>query len=309
MKNKEKKKKVLLITLAIIIVTFSVVISLARYVLDFTKNHILSAKGFYFNSTTMTSLGSSHNISNWDGVNSYEITIDLNSKKNKYISTDADISYDIAVQCSSNVTCEKSKNSGVISKNTHEDSYIITVYPRSNISAGDVASITTTATSTAPYVKELKTTYNIHVVTFSFSYNIEDSVNSKYLTLELQNSFSYYQAMEDFGTYHTGDNISIDEYNTLSATDKAKCKSAIVTLTYDPRLLRIDMTNNLYIDNKATQSTEVIDSHNYVDKITIPVGANMTKKIIFYKSDTNNDYTYDGRTGTSIIGVTVDTVS
>ena len=309
MKNKEKKKKVLLITLAIIIVTFSVVISLARYILDFSRNHILSAKGFYFNSTTMTSLGSSHNISNWDGVNAYEITIDLNSKKNKYVATDEDITYDISVECSDNATCVSSKQSGTISKSTHEDSYTITVYPKSNISAGDTASVTTIARSKTPYEKELKTTYNIHVVTFSFSYTIEDSVNSKYLTLELQNSFSYYQALEDFGTYHTGDNISIDEYNQLSATDKAKCKSAIVTLTYDPSILRIDMTNNLYLDNKATESTEVLDSHNYVNKLTVPVGANTTKKIIFYKSDINNDYSYDGRDGTSIIGVTVDTVS
>ena len=70
------------------------------------------------------------------------------------------------------------------------------------------------------------------------------------------------------------------------------------------------MNQNLpSIDNKNTQSTEVLESHNYVNKITIPVGANTTKKIIFYKSDTNNDYSYDGRDGTSIIGVSVDTVS
>ena len=69
------------------------------------------------------------------------------------------------------------------------------------------------------------------------------------------------------------------------------------------------MTNNLYLDNKATESTEVLDSHNYVNKLTVPGGANTTKKIIFYKSDINNDYSYDGRDGTSVIGVTVDTVS
>ena len=58
------------------------------------------------------------------------------------------------------------------------------------------------------------------------------------------------------------------------------------------------MTNNLYLDNKASESTEIIESHNYVKKITIPITASSTKKIIFYKADTSEDYSYDGKSGT-----------
>ena len=49
---------------AVLIIVMGVVISLARYVYDYTRNYILEAKGFYFTSTTMSSLGTSHNISN-----------------------------------------------------------------------------------------------------------------------------------------------------------------------------------------------------------------------------------------------------
>ena len=304
-----KDKKTLALFSAVLIIVMGVVISLARYVYDYTRNYILEAKGFYFTSTTMSSLGTSHNISNWDGVNSYEITADLSSKKNKFIKTDANITYTTSYSCSSNVTCSVSKQSGTISKDTNADSFTVTVLPNGNISSGDTATINITASSTSPYVKTLRTTYILHVVTYSFSYIIEDSPNSKYLTLELKNAFTFYEVTEAFDGKAVGDHVSIDEYNNLSDANKRKCKSAIVTLTYDPNILRIDMTNNLYIDNKSTESTQVIESHNYVKKITMPITAASTKKIIFYKADTSQDYSYDGRTGTSIITVEVDGAS
>ena len=304
-----KNKKTLVLFIAVSIIAFGVVISLARYVYDYTRNHILEAKGFYFTSTTMSTLGTSHNISNWDGVNAYEITLDLSSKKNKFIKTEANINYTTSFTCSSNVTCSTSKESGTISKDTNADSFTITVLPSGNISSGDTATITVNASSTSPYEKTLKTTYILHVVTYSFSYSIDDSPNSKYLTLELKNAFTFYEVTEAFDGKAVGDHIGIDEYNSLSDANKKKCKSAIVTLTYDPSLLRIDMTNNLYIDNKSTESTEVIESHNYVKKITMPITAASTKKIIFYKADTSQDYSYDGKSGTSIIGVSVDGAS
>lgn len=308
-KDLDKNKKIIVYSLMIVIVSFSFVMAFGRYVFNFVKDHVLAARGFYFNSQTMSANGSSHSIANWDGVNPYELTIDLNTKKNKYIKTEVDVTYTVTVSCSSNVTCTTSKNEGTIYSSTSQDSYTVTVIPTSNISEGDSATVTTTATSSSPYIKTLKTTYTINVVTYSFSYNIIDSANSKYLTLELNNSFSYYEATENFGSYTAGDNISIEEFNSLSDSDKLKCKSVIATISYDPSILRIDMTNNLYLDNKATESTEVLESHNYVNKIDMRLNANTTKKIIFYKADVTQNYSYSGEDGqTSIIDVSVDAV-
>ena len=58
------------------------------------------------------------------------------------------------------------------------------------------------------------------------SYEIVDSVNSKYLDLNITNTLSYYNVETAFGNYSVGDRIDVDTYLTLPETDKQKCYSA-----------------------------------------------------------------------------------
>lgn len=312
MKKKKRKLKTktkyIIILVSIFVILFTLIATFGRYVYNMYHNYILETKGFYFNSSVMSMNGTKHSINNWDGVNAYLLTIDVNSKKNELLSTDVDISYEIGVECSSNIRCVLSKTEGVINATSKVDSYTITIYPVTNFTSNQTAEVKTYAKSTSPYVKEISTTYNIGIETSNFSYKIIDSVNSKYLTIELTNAFTYYKVVNAFDSYTVGTNISIDDYNNLTDSQKQNCTSAEVTLSYDPNLILLDMTDSTY-NNRISNSetTEVIDNYNYVNGFTFKMEASSNKKIIFYKTDSSQDYSYPSNS-TSIIDVDTYTV-
>lgn len=298
------RKKLLIILIALFVVLITLVVTFGRYVYNMYQNYILESQGFYFNSSVMSMNGSNHSINNWDGVSSYPITIDVNNRKNSMLWTSSDISYDITVECSSNIICELNKESGIIRSETQIDSYTITITPVGNFSSNQKATVKTTAKSTYPYVKELSTTYTIGIETSNFSYKITDSVGSKYLILELTNSFTYYKVETAFGNYNVGDNISIDTYNSLTSFQKANCLSARVTLNYDPNHVLLDMTDQTYYNRISnSQQTTSINGYSYVNQFAFKMEASSSNKIIFYKTDTTKDYTYPNNNNSSIISV------
>lgn len=302
-KNLSNKQKLLILIITIFIVSFSLIITFGRYIYNYYNNYVLESQGFYFNSSIMSMNGTKHSINNWDGVSAYPLTIDVNNKKNDLLWTDSDITYNITVECSENIRCELSKTEGIIRTNTKMDSYTIMVYPNGNFSSTDKGVVKTTAKSSYPFVKELSTTFNVGVETSSFSYKITDSPGSKYLVLELTNSFTYYKVTTAFTGHSVGDNISIDEYNTLSAANKAKCLSARIKLDYNPKLVLLDMTDLTYANRIInSETTEKINNYNYVNGFSFNMDAASNNKIIFYKTDTTKDYTYPSN-NTSIISV------
>ena len=312
-KNKKRRKlnkktKYIIILITIFVVLFTLIATFGRYVYNIYHNYILETKGFYFNSSVMSINDSKHSINNWDGVNGYPLTIDVNSKKNELLSTDVDISYDIAVECSENIRCVLNKTEGVITTSKKLDSYTITIYPMTNFTTNQTATVKTSATSTYPYVKTLSTTYTIGIETSSFSYKIIDSPYSKYLTIEFTNAFTYYKVVTAFGNHSVGDNISIDEYNGLTAAQKQNCTSAQVTIDYDPNLLLLDMTDKTYKNRvNNSETTQTISGSSYVNGFSFKMEASSNAKIIFYKTDSSKDYTYPGNTP-SIIDVDTYTV-
>ena len=213
-------KKLSIIVMACLIVFLFCGITFGKYIYNIINNFILETKSFYFTSSILTVNRKGYSINNWDGVNPYTLTIDLSNRKNDERRTKADISYNIEVKCSSNVTCSLSKNSGVIYEDGQNDSYQITVTPTRNFFEGDVATVETSVISNSPYTKKLSAFYNIGVAKSNFSYRIEDSVNSKYMELNLTNSVTYYEVSEAFGSYKVGDQISIDDYSKLSVLIK-----------------------------------------------------------------------------------------
>lgn len=302
---RKHKKASIIILIALSFLVFG--FTYAKYVYNIIDNYILETKGFYFNSSVMNVNGKNHSINNWDGVNSYTLTIDVNSMKNKDKYTTHDIDYDISCECPLNVRCELSKTSGIIYENKKADSFQVVVIPTVAFKEGQVVEVKVKATSNSPYTKSLMATYHIGVEKSNFSYSIEDSVNSKYLILNVTNSIAYYEVEEAFDSYNVGDKISLDDYVLLSDSNKDKCFSAKVTLTFPSDKLALDMTATSYlhmIPNTIVDTT-LSDNYKYVSSYTFKLVATATEKILFYKDDLTKDYTYPIVNDTSII--TVDT--
>ena len=59
---------------------------------------------------------------------------------------------------------------------------------------------------------------------------------------------------------------SITTYLSLDATDKAKCASTVIDLSFDPNVVILDITNENYLKNIGTTTT-VIDSYNYINSL------------------------------------------
>ena len=307
MKYIREHKKFSIITLVVLVGLLVLGIAYAKYFLNIINNYILETKKFYFNSSVLTINNKHYQINNWDGVSTYPITVDLNNRKNTERYTTSDIEYTIRVVCdTTKLICTASKSSGIIYENTHTDSYQITITPIVNFAAGESISVTTYAESTSPYVKQLSATYELNVVNSRFTYNIEDKTGDLALNLNLTNSMAYYEVEQAFGNYSVGDEITNDVYQTLSDTDKAKCFSAIVTLTFDPNVVILDSTDESIKNRLSTPyQTTTISGNSYVSKYSFKVDAATNKKVIFYKANPYTNYTYPIKNPTSIVQVDV----
>lgn len=302
-RNHKVSSKIILFSLILFLI---IGVTFGRYIKNILNHYILETKGFYFNSSILGVNGKNYLINNWDGVNAYPLTIDLNNRKNDERYTKADISYTIEVNCPSTVTCTLSKQSGIIHEEDSTDSYQITVTPRQNFHENDTVRVETSVTSTSPYRKTMSAVYTIGIEKSDFSYEIEDSVNAKFLTIRFLNAIPYYEVEEAFGSYAVGDQVSLEDYATLSTTDRNKCFSAKVTVTYDPHILLVDMTNHLYLNRLSSNYQEqTINGHQYVSKFSFKVNASSSSEIIFYKDDITQNYTYPIVNDTSIIQVSV----
>lgn len=292
-----------LITLSVFLI---VAVAFGRYIRNIIQNYILETQNFYFNSSILNINGKHYSITNWDGVNSYPLTIDLNNRKTEEIYTKTDIIYTISVTCPDTVTCTLSKNGGTIHPLDQTDSYTITVTPHQNFGENDSVTVYTEVESSAPFRKRMSATYTIGVERSDFGYEIVDSVNAKYLTINFTNAIPFYQVETAFGDYDVNDYVSLDEYATLSSDDQAKCYSAKVTVSYDPSILMVDMSNKYFIHRLSTGYQEqTINGFQYVSGFSFKVNASSSSAINFYKDDITQNYTYPIVNNSSIINVTV----
>ena len=299
-RENRKLSTIILVALAVFLI---ISVTFGRYVYNVIHNYIIESKEFYFNSQVLKLNGKSYSINNWDGVNSYTFTIDVNNRKNSEVYTNSDITYDIIVQCANGVRCTASKNEGIIYKDDHTDSYTITVTPLQTFEAGDTITISTSVISKFPYKKQLSATYHLGVQKAQFSYSIDDAVGDKFCTLNLTNSIGYYDC--------NGNETTVQEYENLTPAQQAQCYSAIIVLTFDPTNVLLDMTSDTYHDRLNTDYQEqTIGSNQYVKKYSFKVDPNSNTKVIFYKTNINQNYTYTGVNGqTSIINVVATTPS
>ena len=301
-----KKISISILVVSILFLFFGT--TFARYVYNVIHNHILESKEFYFNSSVLDINNKQFRINNWDGVNNYVLTIDVNNQKNSLKFTNSDIKYQVEVSCPENVECQLSKTEGIIYKDKKTDSYQITVIPKEEFYEGDEVEIMTKATSIVPYVKTISATYTIGIQTSNFSYDIEDSKNEKVAILNLTNSVTYYEVENSFENYQKGDRITSDEYQLLSDTEKNHCFSAKVRLSFNPKILFLDMTNSKYLHMiSGSEQLQKVNGFDYVSGFSFKMDASSSEKILFFKADPTQNFTYPIINDTPIIDVYVET--
>ena len=300
-KNKRKIKKKHLIIFGIVLFLLTITFSYGRFIYRGLRNYYLSTKSFYFNSDKMSEDESYYQLDNWSGVEPVVITFNMDSKKNNLVASPDNITYDIDFECSSNVTCAASKETGLIMNNTNTDNFTITMTPNVTLGEGDYITLDVSTSATSPYSKTLKGKFRINVGEIGLSYEIVDEVGSPYLDFNITNTLDYYKVLTAFGTHNANDKIEISEYLSLSEENKRKCASAVITLSFSPDILRLDMTNEAAIKAISTSSTNMSDGYDYISSVTFGIDALSSNSIRFYKLNTNNNYTYPFVTNTPIV--------
>ena len=297
-KIKINKKRVIIFS--VLLLTF-VTATYGRYIYNGIKNYYLNSKKFYFNSDKLSEDNAYYQLDNWSGVEPVTVTFNMNSKKNNILSSPLNIEYDIEYTCSSNVTCTSTKENGLIMSGSNEDYFTITMTPNTIMRNGDSIWLEVSTSATSPYTKTLSGRFTINVGEIGLSYEIVDSTGSPYLDFNITNTLDYYKVIEAFGDYSVGDRIEISEYLSLQESEKPKCTSALITLTFDPTLFRLDMTNEAFLQAVRTTNTTLSDGYDYINSVTFRTDAISSTSVRFYKLNTNNNYTYPFVNNTPII--------
>lgn len=300
--KKYRRKQILLLSVLLLFST-SILVSFGRYAIKRINNSFTRTKEFYFYSDKLSKDGADYQILNWSGVDDYTITVNLNSNANNLLKASYDLDYEINCTCSSNLICELSKTSGTISANTNSDFFNINITPNAQFRTGDTAEVEITVEVNEPYHSVLSGKFTFVVGQESLTYQIDDSVGSTYLELSITNTISFYNVETAFETYSVGDKISEEVYSTLSDENKAKCYSSIVTLSFDPNILRLDMTDENYLKTIAVNDT-TIGGKTYINGMTFKIPASSSTKVRFYKLIPSNNYTYPIVNSSPIITLT-----
>ncbi len=294
----------ILIGLLLLVVILPVGITFSRYVYDFISYYILESNDFFFNSDKLGEHNIVYGVENWGGVGTFEIEFELNNHKNNLLTSVSDINYELNVTHSEDVQTSIDLVNGTILTDEKTDSYKLVVTPSRVFNTGETVRINIVAKSTSPYVKTLSATFNITVGRKGISYEIIDKANQPYLELVITSARDNYKVNQAFGSYSVGHILSYNEYKALSAADKAKCTSAVITLTFNPSVIVLDTTSEIVHNMDYNETT--VNSVDYVSTIEFPIEAMSSNKLRFYKANPANNYTYPYGTSTSIIGFSSD---
>ena len=300
MKKLLKNKKNIYIILGITFIIFSIGITLGRYIYNDIRDFYLASKSFYFNSDKLTPLRGIYQIDNWSGVDTYTLTINLNNIKNNLVHAESDIEYEINYTCSNNANCSVSKTQGILYSEKQTDYFSATISPNTALTNKDEVWIEIVAKSTYPYKKTLSARFILKVGIPGISYSIYDEAKRPYFDLSVTNTIDYYLVKEAFGIYSINQRIDYNTYMSLSDNDKAKCALPLITLTFDPQVVILDMTNTAYL-NAETYTTIQIHTHSYVNSISFRIALESSETVRFYKANANADYTYPIVNETSIV--------
>ena len=289
--------------MAILICIISFIVIFGRYLTNNVNDFFVRSKEFYFYSDKLEEDTAVFQVDNWSGVDDYVITVNMNSRKNNLKVASYDIGYTISYTCSDNAICQLSKTEGIIYSNNNSDYFNLTITPNRQLETGDKVVVEIEAKSTAKYQKTLKGKFTLVVGKEKLSYQITDKPQNPYMELSLTNTLSYYIVNEAFGNYSVNNKIDIDTYLALTEENKAKCSSAIVTISFNPEQVLLDITNESYSKAKNIETTTV-NGKTYINKFTILIDAISSTDLRFYKVDVSKDYTYPNGNEPSVLSIT-----
>ena len=261
-RKKNKVKLVLIILVIILCITTSV---FGRYVINVAKDLYLTSKNFYFTSNILDINMPTYDYSNWGGVDTYQIDVDLYSWKNELLKLNYNLEYVIyaesntpeKVRCSFGTQNGSATKTGVIYSDTNKVGEALYITPLTTLNQSDKITITIVAKATGEYEKEISAKINLNITEHGTNISIEDSANSNYAILKLTNT-------------------------NVTGTD--------VTLEFDPKVIRLDLNDLIYSNRKQT-ITKNVDGYEYISKIIFPIEKEATRNIKFYKVDKTKDYT------------------
>ena len=282
------KRKILIVL--IIILCLPISFTLGRFVYNKVLDLYFTSKNFFFESDKLTVDGAIYSLDYWNGVDPYNVVINLNSFKNNKLKSNSDIIYEIKYMCSSEIICNTTKDKGTIYSDTNTDSLTITMTPNSTFKDGDSVVLKVEAKSLSPYEKTLSAEFELVVGKYGLSHEIVDNENDIYLEFKVTNTLDYYTVKESFEGYSVGDRISSDDYASLSTLNKDKCASAIVTLKFDPNVIYTDNNNSTFL-NAYNVKTEKINNYDYINGFTFKMDSTSSTVVKFYKKDVSKDYT------------------
>ncbi len=298
------QKKQIAIIIILIMCLISFVIIFGRYITNNIEDFFVRSKEFYFESDKLSEDTSYFQVENWSGVDSYTITVNMNSRKNNIEVATYDIAYDISYTCSDNVICDLSKTEGIIYASTNTDYFNLVITPNTSLDTGDKVVVDIEARSKTNYEKTLKGRFTLIVGKENLSYQITDTKGNPYMELSITNTLSYYTVRQAFDNYTVGQRINLDTYLSLTEENKQKCKSSIVKIDFEPNVILLDLTDETY-SNATNITTTTINGKTYVNSLTISLDAESSEDLRFYKVDTSQDYTYPNGDNEPIVNVTV----
>ena len=292
------KKKILIVL--IILLCLPISFTLGRFVYNKVLDLYFTSKNFFFESDKLTVDGAIYSLDYWNGVDPYNVVINLNSFKNNKLKSNSDITYEINYTCSSEIICNTTKDKGTIYSDTNTDSLTITMTPNSTFKDGDSVVLKVEAKSLSPYEKTLSAEFELVVGKYGLSHEIVDNENDIYLEFKVTNTLDYYTVRDAFDDYSVGDRISSDDYASLSTLNKDKCASAIVTLKFDPNVIYTDNNNTTFL-NSYNVKTKKINNYDYINGFTFKMDSTSSTVVKFYKKDITKNFT-----GTNVIDVSYD---
>ena len=285
------KKKILIVL--IILLCLPISFTLGRFVYNKVLDLYFTSKNFFFESDKLTVDGAVYSLDYWNGVDPYNVVINLNSFKNNKLKSNSDIEYEVSLNCSDTIICSSTKEKGTIYHDSNTDYFIVTLTPNQAFKDGDSVVAEIIATSTSPYQKKLSAQFKLVVGTYGLSHEITDHENDVYLEVKITNTLLTYTVKEAFGSYQVGAQLSISEYNALSDEDKKKCVSASITLEFDPNVVYVNNNSTTFLQAYQIK-TEKLDGYDYVNQFTFDMEASSSSVVKFYKKDASKDYSSNG---------------
>ena len=261
-KNMGYKKMILILILIFILIQLLRIIIPAIYTYSIytyqsIRSYYLGTKNFYFKSDKLSlSASPAHfEAANWSGVDPYEITIRMNSKKNKDVKAEMDINYNIELTYevfksdgteytnpASLIRIELDKDNVVETVVGNEITYTSTgtIYvsagnedyfnfsiiklPGVFLADNDYVVVTIHTDSTSPFVSHLAGDFKVSIGNLGVSYRIEDDEYDPYFRLIVTNSLDSYTVDSPFTYTNTGgQTINCAVGDKINITDYLNC--------------------------------------------------------------------------------------